>query len=131
MLIVAGAVAQAQVTKKYRFVDGKWIEETVEPAAGEADAANGDDEWIDYNDLLADSVGAGKLEIDTTIDVRNRMLPSTMFLPMVFDTYDVKLIGDSASIEAAAAPEPTPLDWVNDRNDALLRYQQVAPALHD
>lgn len=125
MLIVAGAVAQAQVTKKYRFVDGKWIEETVEPAAGEADAANGDDEWIDYNDLLADSVGAGKLEIDTTIDVRNRMLPSTMFLPMVFDTYDVKLIGDSASIEAAAAPEPTPLDWVNDRNDALRRYQQL------
>lgn len=122
MLIVAGAVAQAQVTKKYRFVNGRWVEEVVGPEA--QPDTDVDNDWVDYNDLLADSVHGNKLDIDTTIDVRNRMLPTTLFLPMVFDTYDVKLIGDSTVIEAAPAPVPGPLDWVNDRSCALRRYQQ-------
>lgn len=128
LLVAAGTVAEAQVTKKFRFVDGKWVEETLPVAA---DSLSADDEWIDYAMLTADKNApeaeedAPKaFEIDTTLDVHNRMLPQTIFMPMIFDGYDMKMHADTLRITGVVA-QPGPLDWVNDRSDALRRYQRL------
>ncbi len=77
LLIVAAVfsiafTSQAQ-TKRFKFVDGQWVEQIVEKT-----------------DTLAD---AGKVELqpDTTIDVSGVMLPLSMYLPTVFCNYDMNL----------------------------------------
>lgn len=139
LLLAAGMAAQAQVTKKYRFVNGKWVEEKVTPAAS---AADDDEDWVDYYDMAVDSVGGRRLAVDTTLNVNDRMLPVTLYMPMVFDTYNVAYIGDSvrlnppamalqndiaaSSVSAADidAELTEPLKWVNDRWDAVQHYRQ-------
>ena len=76
--------------------------------------------------LHSDSIVVNKLEIDTTINVSNLMLPLTTYVPMVYDGYDIKLYGDTLKrkIEAKAASGYNPLGWVNDRSEAMTRYKQ-------
>ncbi|MBD5247010.1 MAG: DUF3078 domain-containing protein [Barnesiella sp.] len=123
VLVLTCIAAGAQVTKKYKFVNGQWIEEIVTEVSEtlKAPVDTLDEDWVDYADLYAEKA----FEIDTTLDVRNRLLPSTLFMPMIFDGYDVNLIGDSVKIEAKEQPEASPLDWVNDRMDAINRYNRV------
>lgn len=119
-LLAVGMTAEAQVTKKYRFVNGKWVEEEVTPSDN---IVGGDDEWVDYYTVYSDSV-AGKLPVDTTIDVSDRMLPVVLYTPMIFDTYDIRLLDDSVRIVPEEAKEPSPIDWANGRVNAMRRYQQ-------
>lgn len=123
VLVAGGLAAGAQVTKKYRFVNGQWVEEIVKSEQPDTVAADTDGDWVDYFDIIAPD--GGKLEIDTTIDVRNRMMPTVMFMPMIFDGYDVKLSKDSVADVTAAVAAPGPLDWVNDRSAAQERYRRL------
>lgn len=132
-LIVVGQTVDAQATKKYRFVNGQWVEDTVgTTVAPDTVAVSPDEEWVDYFDMIAeqqlDSTGVYKLRVDTTIDVSNKMLPITMFAPAVYDEYDIKLFTDSVNsnkITAKAATVPGPLSWVTDRCDAMTRYRML------
>lgn len=126
VLIMASECISAQVTKKYRFVNGRWLEEIVTEDDSEREPEPvADEEWVDYFDLDSIANAEKKFRIDTTIDVRNRMLPVTFYLPMVFDDYNVKLLSDSTSITASEAKSPGPLDWVNDRYYSFQRYQKM------
>ena len=127
VLMLGVTAVNAQVTKKYRFVNGQWVEETVAAVPVDTVAADtaSDEEWVDYFDINGEKAEEKEFEIDTTLDVHNRMLPTTLFMPMIFDTYDVMLTADSTAIEGRETPAPGPLDWVNDRNDAMLRYQKL------
>lgn len=140
IFLAAGMVTQAQVTKKYRFVNGRWVEEKVTPKA--AAAENDDEEWADYYTMAVDSVGGRKIAVDTMVDVSNRLLPTPLYLPMVFDTYNVAYIGDTVRIAPPAVTLDNtlygsdvadeygdtdlsqPLEWVNDRSAAMQRYLQ-------
>lgn len=130
--ILVGLTANAQSQKTYRFINGQWVEEVVDATiSSDSIAVDEDDEWVDYfnmpDGLQSDSILANKLGIDTTINVSNLMLPLTAYVPMVYDEYDIKLYGDTlknGKIEAKAAPSYNPLDWVNDRIEAMTRYKQ-------
>lgn len=74
-MIVMSAVAAMSQTKRYRFVNGQWVEEVVkneETALAEAAAA----------------IASEPLRVDTTLDVTDDMLPTIMYLPAVFGTYE-------------------------------------------
>lgn len=129
LLIVLIAMTESmsgQVTKKYRFVNGRWLEETVtEDASLREPEPVGDDEWVDYFDMDSIANADRKLQIDTTINVSNRMLPMTFYLPMVYDEYNIKLSGDSSQIKAKAKSAPSAIDWANDRKITFERYQRM------
>lgn len=74
MMIVGTVFTSHAQTKRFRFVNGRWVEETV--AAPDTVSATD-----------ADTV----LEPDTTIDVSGSMFPMSMYLPTVFGSYDMNL----------------------------------------
>lgn len=83
-------------TKKFRFVNGRWIEVSVEEPQPAADTIP-------------------KLIVDTLLDVRSKVFPDYYYSPVIFDSYDLRLVPDTV-ITAAPAPVSDPaLDWVNDR----------------
>lgn len=132
-LICATAIASAQVTKKYRFVNGRWVEVTeldnADAKAGPAAAAAPVD-TVEFIEGFDADGNFHMLQPDTTLDVTDRMFPSTAYLPAVFDSYDMSLPADSVKRSPAAGlikglSETSA--WVNDAvdtNTRLRRFKQ-------
>lgn len=72
------------------------------------------------------------LEIDTSIDVTDKLLPDLFYLPFVFKPYDVKLQSPYASIESKPVEAPIvfgdELNWVN---SLLNRHQDMEATIQD
>lgn len=99
------ATADAQVTKKYRFVNGKWEEvrpETVEVAKTAPDIE--------------------PLVVDTTLNVSSNTFPTYFYAPVIFDSYDLKLQPDSIST-TSHAKDSDPLKWATDRIQVNERFR--------
>lgn len=101
--------SNAQVSKKYRFSKGKWVEVTASdtvrfPARG----------------VMAMS-GSGTLQADTTLDVSASVFPPYFYSPVIFDLYDLRMAGDSAL--PAVSDDPV-TSWVDNRLALDKRFRQ-------
>lgn len=75
VMVVIGTVFSSQAqTRRFRFVEGKWVEEEVMNV-----------------DTVAEAGSMPLLQPDSTIDVSAVTLPVTMYLPTVFGSYDMNL----------------------------------------
>ncbi len=66
------------------------------------------------------------LEVDTSIDVSNRLLPDLFYLPVVYKPYVIDLASPYGDVLTPAAPQPkslgNELEWVN---TLLTRHQDM------
>lgn len=92
------AVAQS---KRYRFVEGKWIEQEEEPAPVKPELT------------IA--------EVDTTIDVSNNMLPLSVYLPAVFRDYNLTLGHDNLAVDTIGSNQ----GWISDVVSARRRSDRM------
>lgn len=103
LILTVSSTISAQTSKKYRFVNGEWVE------------------YVE-NDILNESPEvSGILEPDTTIDVSAQAFPPYFFLPAVFDSYDLHLTPDSIGHRVPEGP----LNWTANRLLLERRMRQI------
>ncbi len=97
LLLVVASAASAQNKKRYKFVNGEWVEIVQRPAAPQ------------------------KLEADTTLDVSSQVFPPYFYTPAVFDSYDIHV--EPPKISTFGRGDSI-MRWVNDRValDNRMRY---------